>query len=133
MAWSPNDQEFEAVLRQSSEKQYRYLINHCADTAEVWGLAVEGADWAMVADASGADLRFAIWPHRRYAGACRQGEWSQREATPIEVHDFVDDLVPRLVAEGVGVAAFPLPDGRFTPVEPRRLRSDLEAELSRME
>jgi hypothetical protein len=33
----------------------------------------------------------------------------------------------------VAVAVFPLPDRRHIPVNPRRLRSDLEVELMRIE
>ena len=48
MSWEVNDHEFEAVLREGAEKQYRYFVGHCADWGEVLGLAVDGTDWAMV-------------------------------------------------------------------------------------
>jgi hypothetical protein len=76
-------------------------------------------------------VRFAVWPHPRYAESCRQRDWSDREPTPIDVETFVHDLIPRLI-EDDGIAAFPLPDRHFTPVSPRRLRSDFEAELDRI-
>jgi hypothetical protein len=132
VSWELNDQEFQAVLRETPEKQYRYLVGHCADWGEVWGLAVEGTDWAMVEDDEGGAL-FAIWPHRRYAEASRQRHWAEREPTPIEIHEFVDQVIPRLIADEIEVAVFPLPDGRHIPVSPRQLRSDLEAELTRIE
>jgi hypothetical protein len=72
-------------------------------------------------------------PHPRYAEACRQGEWSRREPTAIPVHAFVDELIPQLLADELQIAVFPLPDGLYTPVAPRQLRSDLEAELVRIE
>ena len=84
----------------------------------------------MVDDGDG--VRFAVWPHPRYAEACRQRDWSERQPTPIDIETFVDDLIPRLIQDDVGIAAFPLPDGRFTPVSPRRLRSDLEAQLDQI-
>jgi len=133
MSWEVNDHEFEAVLREGAEKQYRYFVGHCADWGEVWGLAVDGTDWAMVEDAAGVPAGLAVWPHPRYAEACRLGEWSHREPTPIPVHAFVDELIPQLAADELQVAVFPLPDGRYTPVAPRQLRSDLEAELVRIE
>ena len=127
MTWTVSDAEYEGVLKAGASKQYSYLVGHCADWGEVWGLAVDGADWAMVEDEEG--MRFAVWPHPRYAEACRQRHWENREPTPIDVETFVDDLIPRLIQDGVAIAAFPLPDGRFTPVSPRQLRSDLEAQL----
>jgi hypothetical protein len=131
MTWDVNDDEFRAVLRETPEKQYHYLVGHCADWGKVWGLA-KGADWAMVEDDAGETL-FAIWPHQRYAEACRQRHWAGREPTSIDIHEFVDQLIPRLIHDGVGLAVFPLPDGRHIPVSPRQLRSDLEAELMRLE
>jgi hypothetical protein len=73
------------------------------------------------------------WPHPRYAKACRQRDWAARQPTAIEVHEFVDAVIPKLIADRLDVAVFPLPDGRHIPVSPRQLRSDLEAELSRLE
>ena len=130
MTWAVSDQEYEGVLKAGAAKQYGYLVSRCADWGEVWGLAVAGSDWAMVEDGDG--VRFAVWPHPRYAESCRQRDWSDREPTPIDVETFVDDLIPQLIEDDVGIAAFPLPDRRFTPVSPRRLRSDLEAELDRI-
>lgn len=133
MTWEVNDREFEAVLAETAQKQYDYFVSRCADWGEVWGLAVNGTDWAMVDEEEDLPESFAVWPHRRYAEACRQGNWAHREPTPIEVHAFVDELIPKLIAEEREVAVFPLPDHRYTPVTPRQLRSALEAELVRME
>jgi hypothetical protein len=132
MSWQVNDQEFSAILRQEPEKQYRYLVGHCADRGEIWGLARDGTDWAMVETDDGQRL-FAVWPHPRYAEAWLQRSWATREPTRIDVHEFTDGLIPRLIADGFGVAVFPLPDGRHIPVSPRQFRSDVEAELSRLE
>lgn len=127
--WEVNDQEFEAVLRQTADKQYAYFVGHCADWGEVWGFATNGTDWATLENADG----FAVWPHARFAEACRRGNWAERKPTPIEIHAFVEELLPKLIAEGVDVAVFPLPDGRFTPISASQLLTDLEAELSRLE
>jgi Protein of unknown function (DUF2750) len=54
----------------------------------------------------------------QYAEARRQRDWSDREPTPIDVETFVDDLIPRLLQDEVGIAAFPRPDRRFTPDRP---------------
>jgi hypothetical protein len=132
MSWEVSEQEFDAVVHQTAEKQYHYFIGHCADREEVWGLVKGGSDWATVEDDEGRRF-LAVWPHPRYAEACRNGDWSASEPAPIEVHAFVDQMIPRLIADEVGVAVFPLPDRRHVPVPPRQLRSDLEAELMRME
>jgi hypothetical protein len=83
MTWTVSDAEYEGVLKAGASKQYDYLVSRCADWGKVWGLAVDGTDWAMVDDGDG--VRFAVWPHPRYAAACRQRDWTQRQPTPIDV------------------------------------------------
>ena len=96
MSWEVNDHEFEAVLREGAEKRYRYFVGHCADWGEVWGLAVDGTDWAMVEDDA------------RSARAWRSGR----------IRAYAEASVA---------------DGLYTRVAPRQIRSDLEAELVRIE
>jgi hypothetical protein len=132
MTWDVTDDEFQGLLNAGSQGQYDYFVSKCADWGEVWGLAVDGTDWAQSVDDEGR-LRFAVWPHQRYAEACRQSEWEHREPTSIDVHEFVDGLLSRLIEEDTEVAVFPLPDGRFTPVTPEKLRRDLADALERIE
>jgi hypothetical protein len=132
MTWELSEQEFEAVPHQTAEKQYHYFVGHCVDRGEVWGLLEGESDWAAVEDDEGNRF-LAVWPHPRYAEACRHRDWSAGEPAPIEVHAFVDEVIPRLIAEEMDVAVFPLPDRRHLPVPPRQLRNDLEAELMRIE
>jgi hypothetical protein len=132
MTWELSEQEFEAVLHQTAEKQYHDFVGHCVDRGEVWGLLEGESDWAAVEDDEGNRF-LAVWPHPRYAEACLHRDWSASEPVPIEVHEFVDEVIPRLITDEMGVAVFPLPDRRHLPVPPRQLRTDLEAELMRIE
>lgn len=126
-----SDQEFETVLGLRAAKQFAYFVERCAETEIVWGLSVDGADWAMTEDPNGLEL-FAVWPHRRFAEACRHLHWSHRTPTPIRLDDFLDLVIPKLIVDVVGVAVLPLPDLRCTPVDARQLRGALEAELIRL-
>jgi hypothetical protein len=132
MTWEVSDKEFEGAVKAGPQKQYDYLVGHCAGWEQVWGLAVDGTDWAQVEE-EGGEILFAVWPHARYAEACWRNHWEHREPTPIDIHAFVDELIPQLLEAGTDVAVFPLPDGRYTPVSPRRLRSDLENALDQYE
>lgn len=125
------DREFEAGLRQSAAKQFEYFVERCVETEVVWGLSVDGADWGMTRDVNGLEL-FGAWPDRRFAEACRHLHWSHRTPTAIRLDDFLDLVVPKLIADVVGVAVFPLPDLRCTAVDARQLRGALEAELLRL-
>lgn len=131
MSRHPSDAEFERVLRMSAANQFEYFVERCVESQTVWGLSVGGADWAMTQDANGLDL-FAVWPHERFAAACRHLHWSHREPTPLRLDDFLDLVIPKLIADVVGVAVLPLPDLRCTAVDARQLRGALEAELLRM-
>lgn len=130
VTWDLNDAEYAAVLKQTAEKQYGYFVGHCADWGEVWVLAKDESNLAIL---DGDPPRLAVWPHQRYAEACLADGWEDRKAAAIEIHEFVDTTIAEALAAGHEIAVFPLPDGRYTPAAPRQLRSDLEAELGRIE
>lgn len=131
MTWKLSDREFQEALVLSAPKQFEYFVQRCVETEVVWGLSVDGADWGMTQDSNGLEL-FAVWPHRRFAEACRHLHWSHRTATPIRLDDFLDLVLPKLIADVVGVAVFPLPNLHCTAVDARQVRGALEAELLRM-
>ncbi len=124
------DREFDAVLRLSAHQQFEYFVQRCAESGVVWGLSVDGADWARTKDPNGLEL-FAVWPDERFAAACRHLHWAHRTPTPLKLDDFLDLVIPKLVADVIGVAVFPLPDLRCTPLDARQLAGALEAELLR--
>lgn len=131
MSWELTDREFESMLGQSATRQFEYFIERCTEADEVWGLSVGGADWAMTKEGNGLEL-FAVWPHERFAAACRHLHWSHREPTPLRLDDFLDLVIPKLIADVVGVAVFPLPNLRCTAVDARQLRGAFEAQLLRL-
>ena len=130
MSREVSDREFDEVMRLGAAKQFEYFVESCVETGQVWGLSVDGADWGMTKDVNGLDL-FAVWPHRRFAAACRHLHWSHRHPTPLRLDDFLDLVIPKLIADVVGVAVLPLPDLRCTAVDARQLRGALEMELMR--
>lgn len=119
------------AARTTPAKRFEYFVERCAETEEVWGLSVAGADWAMTEDLNGLEL-FAVWPDERFAAACRHLHWSHREPTSLRIHDFLDLVIPKLIHDVVGVAVFPLPDLTCTPVDARQLHGALEAALARL-
>jgi hypothetical protein len=125
-----SDREFEEVLALGPARRFQHFVEHCVESGEVWGLSVDGADWGMTEDVNGLDL-FAVWPHRRFAEACRHLHWAHRRPTPLRLDDFLDLVIPKLIADVVGVAVFPLPNLRCTAVDARQLHGALEAELMR--
>ncbi|MDP9376332.1 MAG: DUF2750 domain-containing protein [Actinomycetota bacterium] len=130
MSWPLSEQEFQAALQMKAPQQFQYFVERCVESETVWGLSVDGGDWGMTHDPNGLEL-FAVWPHERFAAACRHLHWSHRTPTPLRLDDFLDLVIPKLIADVVGVAVFPLPHLRCTAVDARQLRGAFDAELWR--
>src|SRR6476620_996198 len=99
----PNRNEIEAVLRLPGEKRYEYFIKRVADANKLWGLWDDG--WAMGVTDKG-QRTIPVWPAAEYAEACRQGDWVIYTPRAIDLHEFMDDFLPRLVRDGVRVSIF---------------------------
>jgi hypothetical protein len=61
------------------------------------------------------------------------GLWANAIPTPIVVHEWIEKWLPGLAQDRMKVAVFPTPEGKSVVVDPLRLRSDIEAELARIE
>jgi hypothetical protein len=125
-----DDKEYEALLATPGAKRYDHFVNRAADWEEVWLLEQEEDNWALTTSDEGDAL--AVWPHPRYAEACAVGEWDDRRPAMVPVEEFIDDVVPQLLADGVSVSVFPRPQGGGVLVGPRKLRSDLEGAISQI-
>jgi hypothetical protein len=137
MTWEINEHEERAVLHQNAGKQYDYFVGKVADWGDVWLVRRGESEYGLLEGDPREEERprsLAVWPHARYAELCVEaGLFSDYDVVSMEVHDFIDGMIPSLIEDGLDVAVLVLPDGRSTPVPPRQLRSDIEAELSRIE
>jgi hypothetical protein len=122
--------QISAVSALPGPKRYSHFVKVAADRARVWGLFSDG--WALAANAEG-EKTFPVWPEAEYAALCAVGEWAGYVPKEIEVHDFLDELVPMLQESGVRVSVFVLPsDKGVTPTVDELVR-DLRAELDLIE
>jgi hypothetical protein len=125
-----SEKEFEVVSRLPSEKRYSYFIKRVADSGQVWGLWNDG--WAMgVTDDGKATL--PLWPAAIYAESCAKEEWAPYSAKAMDVHDFIDGFLPRLIKDGVRVAIFDTPFEESILVSDDELIADLKEELEKIE
>jgi hypothetical protein len=85
--WDVTDEEFEAVLGQSADQQFGYFVHKVADWGTVWLLAKPGNELAVI---EGEPVGLAVWPHERYAEACRVRGWSDYETAFVELDHFSD-------------------------------------------
>ena len=127
--WEVNDEEFEAVLGQSMEKKFDYFVHKVADWGSVWMLAKGEHTLAMI-DSDPAAL--AVWPHQRYAEACRVREWSDHEAAFVDVRHFIDVTLGEAEDKGHIIAILHSADTQYhVTIPPEELREALEAELEK--
>ena len=122
-------EEFERLTKADAPDQYGYFVQRCVDNEQVWAL-VDGEDnWAAFGSEDEGVL-LCVWPHPRFAEACAYGDWSGREAVPVDLDVFVEEVLPDLIREGTLVAVFPTED-TAVPVEPERLMKDMAVEIGR--
>jgi hypothetical protein len=126
-----DDKQYASVLALDGAKRFEHLVAQVADWGEVWGLRTTQG-WMLVQDSTGS-IAFPIWPHQRYAVGYNDATSSGCQAASIEVHDFIDEWLPRLSAEGTLIAAFPTLSDRAVFVEPQLLEAAIREELSRIE
>jgi hypothetical protein len=126
VSWDLEEDEKELVLALSAPERYGYFIQLAVDGEEAWGLKnAEG--WVLAGDED-RDA-FPIWPHPDLAAACALGDWAGAVPEAIGLEELLDDLIPILEEDGIGVAVFPGLDGESAVVAPEDFRRDLEAEI----
>jgi Protein of unknown function (DUF2750) len=126
--WELNEQEFGAVSALPPGDRYNHFVKRVADWEWVWVLEAPGGGLAQAASDGGPYL--AVWPHPRYAEACASDDWSGTKPAAFEVHKWVNEFLPQLVAEGTMLVVFPTPEHQGFIVPPEGMKHDIEAELS---
>ena len=126
-----NAQEMTGVLEADGPTRYAHFVKQVADWQQVWGLRASDG-WVSVSDESGVPA-FPVWPHADYARLLATDDWASASPTAIDVHDWVEEWLPNLSADGSLVAVFPTPLGKGVVVTPERLRDDIAHELSALE
>ena len=122
-------QEFERLTGASAEDQYDYFVERCVESGHVWAL-IDGEDnWAAFGSPEEGVL-LCVWPHPSFAQACAYGSWETREAVPVDVDVFIEEVLPDLIREGTLVAVFPTEDSAV-PMEPERVMRDMAVEIGR--
>lgn len=121
-----NQKQVAAVIALPGNKRYEHFVKVVADREQVWGLYQEG--WALAATDDGTTV-FPMWPAKEYAEICAEKEWAGYIPRAISLSDFMDELLPKLMREGVLPGIFFTPSAKgVTPSVPE-LTNALEIEL----
>ena len=105
--------------------RYRHFVKSVSDREEAWGLYDDG--WALSGVDDGVET-FCLWPEKEFAAACADGMWAGYEPEAIPLEDLMEDLLPQLMRDGLGVVVFPTPDGKGVIPETQALLNDLRQE-----
>ena len=125
-----SQKQMDAVLRLAGPERYNHFIKRVVDSERAWGLWNEG--WAMGADDNGRPT-FPIWPASEYASLCAVETWTGYEPTEISLTDLVNELLPKLLDDGVQPSVFRTPEGNAVFPTIPQLLADLKNEMLRYE
>lgn len=121
--------QVEETLKLSGPKRYDYFIREVAKNEELWGLFNEG--WALAGTDDGKEV-FPVWPEKVYAEMCIGTGWDDNEAKPINLFEFMEDLLPELQEDGIMPCIFFLPSDKGVLPSVEQLLEDLRTELQRI-
>ncbi|MCQ4087528.1 DUF2750 domain-containing protein [Saccharibacillus sp. JS10] len=120
-----NLKEFNAIVSSPATLRYEYFVKKTADVEILWGLYADG--WAMTHGPDGASL-LPLWPKSEFAEHCAIDEWSGYTSRPLDLHAFMDKILPKLQEDGVKTAIF-YNNSDSAIVEASKLMEDLKSGL----
>lgn len=117
-----------AVLSLSGVERFEYFVKKVVDEESAWGLYADG--WALAGDAEGKII-FPLWPESGFAEMCATGDWAAHRPEMIDLEDLLNELLPRLEADGIAPGVFLKPNRDGVTPSVRELVYALNAELER--
>lgn len=126
-----HSKQYHSVSALAGPERYDHFVSRVTDWETIWGLRNESG-WIAAGDEFG-NSGFPVWPHPDYALACATGEWAGNSPSPIDVHDFAENWLPEMAADGVFIAVFPTPEMRGVPIDALELQRSLHEGLSQYE
>lgn len=124
--WKINEREIQAVLELSHNKRFNYFIKKVVDWQMLFGLRNESG-WVLYASDNGIEL-IPVWPHPKYVKLCATGDWSDCEASPISLDEWLDKWLPGIRGDNRKVAVFPTPSNKGIIISADELRSRIMEE-----
>ena len=128
MTISPD--QLTTLVRLPAPQRYAWFVQRAVQTGTVWGLFRQG--WAL-ANRDDGTLLFALWPERECAALCAEFEWEGYAPQPFLLTELLDDLLPQLQHDGIGLSIFRTPGSKGTMPTPNLLRIDLLDEIGQQQ
>jgi hypothetical protein len=119
-------------------KRYAYCLMQIADAGVLYWL--EGPDGRCVLGPDDQDrLILPIWPHPRFAeayierDAVAKVEWADCTPEEIDLHEFMEEDLQKLIEDDYMIAAFPIPPGSAAVLPATEFADHLQYELDQIE
>lgn len=128
--WELTQKEFDSVSALKDGKRVEYAIKRLADNRVVWLLQKNPQEWYLVQADDGPEC-VPIWPHERFAEACREGLWASAKPVAVSIDDFVDKWVTGMDADNRYITVFPVPGMRGVVLEPWKFEQMLRSEMAK--
>ncbi|MCB9772136.1 MAG: DUF2750 domain-containing protein [Candidatus Omnitrophica bacterium] len=123
--------EIQSVVNLAGAERYSYFIKRVADSEKVWALRNKDG-WVSALDANGNEV-IPVWSHSEYAKLCANDEWKDCAPRFIILQDWLDRWIPGMIKDKRRVGVFPTVVSKGVVVDPERLCTDLNNELSKFE
>jgi hypothetical protein len=122
-----NDYKFKVALKQTCAERYAYFVKRIVAKEELWALVDNDDHWSLVAE-EGKTPVFHLWPDEEYASFARIGMFDKYSPTKVDLHEFIEDWLPNMAADGVKVGVFTLSETENSAVDADKLLKDIRAE-----
>ncbi|MBO6598026.1 MAG: DUF2750 domain-containing protein, partial [Pseudomonadales bacterium] len=105
MTYHITEEEYEAVLKTSSQIRFEHFVKKVADWEQVWSVRNDEG-WLVPVAPEGFEY-FPLWPHPSYAQRVSDDNFPGHTAIEITFDELLDDWIPRLEQDDVKIAVFP--------------------------
>lgn len=126
-----NSSEIESVVNLPGPQRYSYFIKRVSDTEKVWSLKSKDG-WVLASDSNDNEI-VPVWSHVEYAKLCTNDEWRNCFPEVINLRDWMAKWIPGMIKDKKKIGVFPTIVSKGVIVDPERLQSDLNDELSKIE
>lgn len=95
-----------AILNLSSQERYEHTLKRITDSGVLYVLADKDGDWILWGDEKNSSL--AIWPELEFARIMENSENKNSDIYEIKIEEFLEDGIPWLIENKIGIAVFPI-------------------------
>ena len=124
MSWELSDAEISSAAGMSMEDRYEYFVDKVIGHGKIWSLKNEEG-WVL-GDTNDGGEAIPVWPHSDYAKACATGAWENNEPASIDLPEFLEKFVPKMIEDKRLLAVFEVGESPAIVIQPDLVASDLD-------